>query len=315
MLMQEVVRISDQFGDAHHPESIDRQERLNSCVALVTVFYLILAVAFATICKIEKPHRAGHPDPNVAFLLEFTQPAPPKPVVEPKPVGLIRGANTGGQAAASQKSLNPAIPSVANEADPVEEPPQKRVDRKVPVEAPVSVERTNEIAPQSKVQPLVVAELPATAAGNTSVDNGSVNDNAVGASVNDHGHGRQGKGDNTSVGNGDEIGFAGGQPVVAMRPPTPKVALGNIRPYTNSVLQKIAMTWHPTRKREQVIIALVIGSEGQLINSELVEAPTRKAGIEALAAVSLATFDPLPEWYQGQTLSFHITLDAVLSAK
>lgn len=298
MLMQNVVRLSDRFLDRTNPESIDRQERLRSCVALVSIFYLTLSIGFCKFSELEKRHRVYHPDPNVAFELMIAPKEHSVPVdILPPQTALTDGsANVGGK-----KNAAPTDTTQNMAAVKVDDQPKKDesvvLTHRLPVDkgAPVAVTSTNQIK-----------SIPVSTTDDTT--KGLVQDEGnTGKERKGDGVGIDGVGPGTAIGGGTDIEDAGGKRISTTV--EEHVAKGNIAPYRKDLLIRIAQFWRP-KKKDVVVVQIRIAKDGTLLAAQVAGASSDRAAKTALAAVNETPFAPLPIWYRGEDLDFQITLDA-----
>ena len=53
-----------------------------------------------------------------------------------------------------------------------------------------------------------------------------------------------------------------------------------------------------------------IGKDGKVLNAEIFESSGhRKLDAEAIALIQNIDFEPLPEWYRGESLTFRVDMD------
>jgi TonB family protein len=92
-------------------------------------------------------------------------------------------------------------------------------------------------------------------------------------------------------------------------------AMGNIAPYRRDMMSRIARNFNPPKNfRGSVII--VLGQDGTLISDEVLESSGNKQADRAfLTAVETTEYQPLPDWYRGETLQFKINLEKLASAR
>lgn len=84
--------------------------------------------------------------------------------------------------------------------------------------------------------------------------------------------------------------------------------MGNIAPYREDVLSKIADFWHPENPHS-ILLLLTLSPEGVLLDRSILESSGLGAiDDEALAAVSKVRYSPLPLWYKADRLYFKIHL-------
>lgn len=317
ILMAEVVRISDRFIDRRNPDSLDRQERLLSCMVLVSIFYAIMSIAFVRLSSLEHPVYRHHSDPDVAFELSVP---PPEPVFQanvPPPTALTPGAEaSGGRALPAQTSTPPKTPALAARVVPPLENHNIAVGRAIKEEAPISVVSTNLIKRSVAAIPTPPPAVSATEGGiataralatktSTPEKPGSASDNTQ-QLVNSPGSEKSGT--HSGLGRGEQEQISGGVEI-SKSIPVARVAQGNITPYTNALILHIAERWRPTKKDEHVVLTLIIDKTGQLIDATVLESGGAQVDRRALKAVRAATFDPLPAWFKGEDLTFNVTLD------
>ncbi len=330
-MMQEVLRITDRFMDPKDPDSIDAHSHLGQMCVLVMVFYVIMFIGFVKMQEVEHKHPRRIIDVDVTF--EFSAP-PPDPTLRvgmaPKPISLVEGenANSGSEAApkpmASDTTSLPTIKAPETLPTPTQIQARPKFAVKETESAPVAVTTTNELkaAPTTAPKTAPIKTAPSNTAGVLSTlpvsgaaEAGGTPDAGEGGS----GTGGQGTG-GTGTGAGDPgagsgLGTAGG--VVATNvESTGARAMGNIAPYRKSMLVKLAQNWHPKRKFEDIIVKITINHEGKLVEAEIVQSSgNRKADEECLSAIEATDFDPLPEWFKGESLPFKISMNKVEAAQ
>jgi hypothetical protein len=309
-LSKSVLRLSSLFLDHESPDCIDRQERLFSCIMLVSIFYVILSIAFFKMKEIEarRPH-IFHPDPSVCFELAI---APPEPkseaLMRPPAIGLTRGSEaTGGGKSGQAHAENPSLPALITNAPPAEITHSKPVSHTTTMPAPVNIVSTNEIAAPPLLPPPAqpAPETPASADHNGGLPNAP----SDGSSPNP-GPGITGSG--TGPGSSNGVGpeqNGGGQLAIAKHIPMTR-AFFNISPYRKALLLKLATNVSSSLKKQTAIVDLTIAKDGTLLDAELYAASSNKAGRQALEAVRSLTYDPLPDEFAGDNLVFRITLDS-----
>jgi hypothetical protein len=305
--MQEVVRISDRYIDQTSPDCIDHQQRLISCMALVSVFYLMLSIFFVTMSGLERiPHiKKAHPVEFELMIMPKEQAAVPQ---VPPSRSLVDGkSDVGGRTPARPAQtmvVQPALRPDHRESALMIRPSNRPRIRE---EAPASIVSTNGVA--TKPQPILVEPQQASQPAASNIETNT----QIGGDENDNqsaiGPGGLGNGSNLGAGNGNQQGLAGGLAVAPVVNVPAGVALGNIAPYRNRLLTKLKEVWQPTKKGETVIVSIVIGSGGELIDSEIVKTGGRKADQNALKAILDIQYEELPAWYKADTMNFQITLE------
>ena len=84
--------------------------------------------------------------------------------------------------------------------------------------------------------------------------------------------------------------------------------MGNIGPYRKDLLERVVQNWHP-KKTLYLIVLVTVNHDGKLIASEIFQTSgSKKADKEALAAVQVTDYAPLPDWFKGEQLTFRIVL-------
>ncbi|MBX9685994.1 MAG: TonB family protein [Candidatus Obscuribacterales bacterium] len=323
--MQEVVKISDRFFDRKDPDSIDRQGQLNQVLVVVVIFHAIMGIAFVKMEEYERKHPRIIRDVNVAFEFSAPPPAPEFRVGEtPKPITLTEGENPDSGSAASAKPLESdkvSLPTIkAPETLPVPTPEQARpvVSRVTTVAPPVAVTTNNTVkampitAPKSapKAPPTNVAGATSNSQASGAPQEGGSPDGAEGGTgTGGDGSGGSGTGEG-DPGTGSGYGTVGGD--IATKLQGAGKAMGNIAPYRRGMLMKIAQNWHPKRKNETMTLQIQIGKEGNVLAVDVIESSgNKRADKEAMAAIEATEFDPLPDWYKGDQLTFKIDLAKV----
>jgi hypothetical protein len=313
-LIQQAVHISDRFMAPHYPDSIDRQERLMSCTALVSIFYMTLCMGLVTMSQLEKRHihRVPH---EVNVFIEMLKPpeliAPPTTV--PQPAFDPGKPNIGGREARTDDKqtiqTNPGTPSSHSEG-PVKQHPQHPSN--VIEEPPVSVVSTNPISAKPIPHTVPVGDPSGTKP--TPVEDPGNPGRVIAEDPTSEvkpGLGGRGGGKNSEPGMGSEPGPGGGELISSTLPGPAARVFGNITPYRDELVRKLAKTWRPLHRNEHLKLNLIIGKDGQLISSEVIESKSRRSTKNIADAVENTTFDPLPDWYRGESISFSITLNAV----
>lgn len=317
MLMQNVVNMTDRFLDRHNPESIDRQERLFSCIALVSIFYVMFSIAFMKLGELEKHHHVFHPE-LVSFELLIAPPEPKPAPLLPPPTSLDKGSiNTGGAHSATPNDDQLNIPTTNVQDAPKSRPQINAHHITNPEEqAPIAAASTNNIIhnlPPLQPAPSTVTPVEAGSSGTTT--QGSVQTNGTGTDTDGKGQSGEGKGKGTAYGDGEDPDNAGG----AILPPvslavSDKRPMGNISPYRARLLKRLAHVWRP-KKDESLILNLVIDRSGALIEASVMAASSNKAAKAVMKALQDVDFEEHPDWYKGQELSFKIQLDAAQFAE
>lgn len=296
---KDVVRLSDRWFDHRHPDAISRQSRLQSCVVLVTVFHLVMSIAFAKIDEYERAHSPRRVAPS-EYAFEFMI-APPelKHVVSiPKPITLIDGKqqNTGGFAGARQGKQKAAAPIPDKDMTPHEvkkiainttPPPLKRL-----ITQPTDI-------PSMNPHPIKNQDEAVISPGGEKVDeDAEVKTRGItddGAGETEHGSGNFEGIDGEQEGYDQDNLPSQGSPVKSVS--SSSQVKVNIAPYRKQMLIKLSQQWEPpTKKAVQVLLLIDIANDGSLISAAVVgSSGNKKIDREALAAVHRTAFEPFPE--------------------
>ncbi|MBX9573280.1 MAG: energy transducer TonB [Candidatus Obscuribacterales bacterium] len=295
---KDVVRLSDRWFDHSHPDAISRQSRLQSCVVLVTVFHVVMSIAFA---KIDEFERARAPKRVVTseYAFEFMiAPAELKHVIPvPKPVTLLPGKEqeTGGLTGARQGSKNEAAPILKDDtsAQNVEKIAlnTSRVSNPL-ISQPLDI-------PSMQPRPIkneqLLASSPTGQQINERVDAAAARGIEFGgAGQEEEGAGNSDGRDGEQDGGGDDV-LAPSSPIPEkVAPSTPQQVLINVAPYRKQMLIKLSQEWDaPTTKPVRVVLLIDIANDGSLLSAAVVESSgSKKEDRRALDAVHRTTFDP-----------------------
>ena len=296
---RDVLRLSDRWFDTRHPDAISRQSRLQSCVVLVTIFHLVMSIAFA---KIDEYERRKAPKRTVSseYAFEFMI-APPElkhvsPV--PKPVTLITGddQNTGGLTGAKQGAEKSAAPILKTDsiAEKVE---------KITLDAPINkrtILQPTDI-PSLALRPTKVDQLPANAAAgdtiNTELDaqNRGIDNGADGAFEDGEGTTQGHEGEQSGDGE-DRLPPSSALPDRAASSTSEPLRV-NIAPYRKDLLIRLSKQWDaPKNKRARIVLLINIANDGNLISAGVIESSgNKKFDRAALDAVHRTIFAPFSE--------------------
>lgn len=89
--------------------------------------------------------------------------------------------------------------------------------------------------------------------------------------------------------------------------PRPAV-MGNIAAYRKKLLDQILHTWKP-QKPQGPIVSITISHHGQVIHVEMLESSGNKnIDKQAVMAVFDTKCDPLPDWFNGEQLTFKVNM-------
>src|SRR5262249_21699218 len=165
-----------------------------------------------------------------------------------------------------------------------------------PKEAMLMTQRANLVGPASS-RPLsgAVVQTGAPDKLEAGTGTGGIGAEGTGAGAGDPG-----------AGSGAED--AGSRKLATLLPAGAAVAMGNIGPYRKNLLERIVQNWHP-KKTLYLIVLVTVNHDGKLVSSEIFQSSgSKKADKEALAAVQVTDYAPLPDWFKGEQLMFRIVL-------
>lgn len=92
--------------------------------------------------------------------------------------------------------------------------------------------------------------------------------------------------------------------------------MGNIKPYKQDLLQKLAKHWHPHKGYDKMILSVTLNKEGKVVNTEVVESSgSERADHDALETINSIEFSALPDWYKGEHLTCKLNLATVFGEK
>lgn len=322
-MMESVIRLTDRFYDPRDPDTIERQSKLQQCILIVLICYVIAGIAFYKMKEWEVAHPRIIHDVDVSF--EITPP-PPEPPPMAQEMGKGPGLSAGGlpgsaPAPAPAQTAKVAMPTP--EAPTITKPtpvPVKPIpSRKTTVAAPIAVTAANNIKAPVVVRPPKQAptqQPPQTGAPVVATPSGAQNSAGAPGGV-DGGAGAGGAGaGGTGTGTGGAGAGAGdGGPRIATSLGT-EVRMGNIAPYRKDLLMRLAQNWKPKNPNENIIVLIDLAPDGSLISVEIAPSSDNKKSDKkseraALAAVEATKFAPLPEWFRGKHLPFKIELSKV----
>lgn len=321
-----VLRICDRLFDRRSVESIDRQGQLNQVLVVVLIFHLIMGISFVKMEEYEKKHPRVVRDVDISFLCSAPPPLAEFRVGEidlvPRALNLTRGdsQDTGADSrqAASKKTLTLPTPlAEEKENEPLrEEARQTRQSQNIP-DAPLAITSNNPV----KADPIRQARsdkfskkdtdltgnsssLPASGhvqAGGKDTDNA---DDGMGG----NGPGGRGKGNGE---NGEGIGnqgIVGGEPISTSLPVKTR-AFGNIKLYQLQVEKKLRENWK-AKSGVSLVVMIKIMKDGRCSCDVLSSSGNKRVDKDAVATIEGIDFDPLPEWYGGEDISFQYDMEA-----
>lgn len=326
-MMHEATRISDRFIGRESLESIDRQGRLVSVVAMVFIFHLVSGIALLKMDEYSDKRSRFIPSLDIAFEANVLLKALPTPVTTAPvatPTGLTKGLTNspGGMIAdklAAEKRTIP-MPVAAQQTDVVvsaRPAAASELNRKVDV-------RPETTAKESTPDSSVIATRTPNEGNQFGVNVARNESGAPSKSGNSEGSefGKQdGKTGHTGVGGissvsgsegtGGEDGFAGGiLPVpVATLPVIPPPQKRDIAPYRNNLVALLAKNWKVRGRVNGLTVYLLLSSAGDVVDSRIMRSSGKESvDRSVLEAVENTQFEPLPDWYKGETLAFQIEM-------
>jgi TonB family protein len=323
---QTALRISDRYYGTGDPEVIRREVRLQNWIALAFTVHLLVIVAFMMLREVEKARPVVFHEINVAFEISLPPPPPPPPAPRPEElpqsISLVAGynPNPGSEAAPGPSHTDtlslPAVKAPKTMATLTMVPAKPLPSHKSTLAAPIArvttnevktaplppkeanlvTQRANVVGPASS-RPLSGAVVEAGAPNKLEAGTGTGGIGAEGAGV--------GAGD-PGAGSGAED--AGGRKIATSLPAGAAVAMGNIGPYRRDLLERIVRNWHP-KKSLYLVVLVTVNHDGRLVSTEIFQSSgSKKADKEALAAVQMTDYAPLPDWFKGEQLTFRMVL-------
>lgn len=325
-MMHEVTRISDRFIGRESLESIDRQGRLVSVVAMVFIFHLVTGIALLKMDEFSNKRSRFIPSMDIAFEANVLLKALPAPIVTaaslPTPLALTKGlTNPGGMIAdkLAAEKLTVPIPAAAHQTDVIVSPRPAAASEQIR-KTDVRPETTSkEPTPDSTVATARTQnggnQFGANVARNESgaqAKSGTSEGSELGKEDGRTGHtGVGGTGSvSGSEGAGDEEGLAGGVlPAVATLPATPVLQKRDIAPYRNNLVALLAKNWKVPGRVNGLTVYLLLSGDGNVVDSRIVRSSGKESvDRSVLEAVQSTQFEPLPDWYKGETLAFQIAM-------
>lgn len=315
---RDVIRIADRWFDRAHPDSFDRQSRLQSCMVLVAIFHVVMSIACMKIDEYERkraPRIVSQPT-DLCFELMVAPPefkAKPLAPRVPNPVTLIpsKENNTGGKSGAKAGNDKDAALVKNDESNiaeikklllaPLESTKQTHLVQAPPTDIPSMQTRK------------LIASLPPVQSISQGISSDPLSDPSE-RGAQDAGAGQldEGSGDNEGFSGTMSGGGANDEPPggIVNKTAGGVVSTGNIAPYHKDMLIRISREWDPTTKKAVGVVLLVdIANDGSLISVEVVDGSgSRKIDRGAVEAVERTAFAPFPEWCKRKHLRFRIDL-------
>lgn len=324
-MMHEVTRISDRFIGRESLNSIDKQGRLISVVAMVFVFHIVTGVALFKMDEFSEKRTRFIPNLDIAFEADVLLKALPTPPVTPVPpaMALTKGLinSPGGMIAdklAAEKLTIP-IPVAAQQTDVVvaARPAAAEQNRKSDVRPDTaSEESTSESTAVATRTQNEGKQLGVNVARNESgapANSGNSEGSDFGKEDGKAGHaGVGGVGSVSGIeGQGGEEGLAGGNlpTALATLPVIPTTQKRDIAPYRDNLVALLANNWKVRGRVKGLTVYILIGSGGEVVESRIVRSSGKDSvDRSVLEAVRNTQFEPLPEWYKGDSLPFQIEM-------
>lgn len=308
-----VIRFADRWFDRAHPDCIDRQGKLLSCVVLVTIFHAIMSIAFVKMEEWQRQHAKPYHELHISFAgmiepQEFTRKS--KAQEEPDPLNLItiQNRNTGSQSGA-KLGQEQAASKAKIECKGIES--NKLRIRQTKTEM---IQRdTNEPSLIKNQQQQISNEDPS---GLISSKIASVDPSQQELGIRDGNNQAEAeKGDGNGVGiSGIQAGNYGRDDDPPGEAKTPseqmKQLYEDIAPYHKDLLTRIAKEWKVNSKHAvRVLVWLTIAKDGRLLRSEIIETSgNKRIDKQTLETVREIEYAPLPDWCKRDHLSFKVDL-------
>lgn len=326
--MHEVLNIADRFVDCKDPDTLDRQGHLTQVLIVVVIFHLIMGISFIKMEEYEHKHPHFIVDPEVSF--EFTPlPALPRSALDeiPNPISPVQDfADPGNEDQAKSKPENkisiPTNKALEVQVKPRPEPARTSYSHILTSTPPppVAVTANNPLKPElTQADP----NSPEIVPGSNDLAGSSSTSPASGASylaggIEDGVAIGNGKGIDGSGGPGHHAGDEGtgsnkGNPgdKISTTLPQTKRAMFNITPYCKQIRLQLASNWHLKLKTDLMVL-FVIGRDGKVLSAEISKSSGRKRlDAQAVAAIESIDFDPIPEGYRGDSLTFQVDLSSL----
>lgn len=316
-----MLRWSTQLALRFYDRSVEdgylRQARLINCLVAVAIFHAIMCIYFVHMQGVELEHKRVFHDTDIAFEL-YVAPPPPVHHSQFEPLDSLeltegyvqkRGAASGGHTGLREelrKSLQEERRVVVNDD-------QKVVSGVNRQESPVQVNKVELNPIRRRITSASSESMPSQtnfgqAEEKTKIGAEADNSDAgIGTKVGDGpGEGLIGDGDDTGIADLDE-----GSRIALARTELSRRAQGNIGPYHRDMLLKIAANWQGNRRKVPVVILLTILKDGTLLEAKVLESGGKKADRAALKAVETTEFAPLPDWLQGEQLTFRVEMSSL----
>jgi len=305
---------------------IGREVRLRNWIALAFTVHMIVIIVFVMLREVEKAHPVVFHEINVAFEISLPPPPPPppspKPPQDPQSISLVAGynPNPGSEAAPEPSQTDtvalPAVKAPGTIASLTMVPAMPVPSHKSTLAAPIARVTANEIkaAPLPPKEAMLVTHRenlvgPASSRPLSGAVVQAGAPNKLEAGTGTGGIGAEGSGAGAGdPGAGSGAEDAGGRQIATRLPAGAAVAMGNIGPYRKDLLERIVQNWHP-KKTLYLIVLVTVNHDGKLVSSEIFQSSgSKKADKEALAAVQVTDYAPLPDWFMGEQLTFRIVL-------
>lgn len=281
-IKDEVLILTDRFYSSSDPDAVGRQSRLEKCLLIVLMIHITTMIALWRGAEFEKsiPH-APKRDINVDVSFMFNL-APSEPVVMLPP---------------------PRLPSILN-------PGEKADDERFLIKPPVKKTQVKTRVPSIAGLTPPISQVPSTikaVPNQVSITGSMKNANRPG-------------GETGNVEGGVGPGVENGVPIAVAPPPSittvKEPEKRDIAPYRKQLLISLSRNWHPVASNHQIIVEIVVAKSGEVLSASVVQSSGRKKyDREALRAVSQTAFEPLPDWYRGNQITFHVDMTSMMMVR
>lgn len=319
--MQEVLRICDRYLSSY-----DKRGQLNQFLVLVSVFHLIMGIAFVKMEDYQRKHPRVIREVEVSFLQYVAAPNIETNLL-PKPISLTPGENpdpgseASGKARATEKKLLPTAQAIEQfetaKLDQTEKSnyshelagqiPPLAITPVTPVKLmPAQLHKSQADAQKD----LLLIAPPLSQGSGAPIASGSTDDSTENGRGSKSGYGNDGSGkaDGTKGSGTDEFN-QGDEEKISTDVKDGLVAKGNITPYKRAVLFQLGHSWKPKHKGKPLTVRFTIAKDGVVLSAEISESSGNpRLDREAIETVESMQFPSLPDWYRGEQMIFQIDL-------
>lgn len=307
MQMQDVVQLSDRFLDPASPEGIDRQERLLSCIAMISVVYLVLSMAFVSLGALAKkeqaPFLAGR---QINFELLVAPAALKEPTTVPvSNSGQSQSAVGFGAIWQSARRPPPAVHLVKRPLAPPVIPEPLGPAAK----ATGALLDLNNFLKPGRIES--APNLVSHAASSVVPLEGSPSISSATSNLHLPLSGAEEVGTGAALVNMTEGGPTPSSGSASSTPLSEAAGTGDIAPYRTALVKKVVANWVPGRQDESVTLTVKLARDGTVLEHRVLTASGRRAARAAIQAVQGTVFEALPSWFHGPNLTFKIELQSL----